>query len=255
MQNKYIFILTISLVCSILLSLLYTFYYEKIDSNEKLDIKKNILICTSLSKEEISLMSQEEIDKAYNERIEEIVIYIEGDFYRIIDDIKVTDLIVNDDPKTGIRTYINQNDLNSKGEYLPIYKSSNSGNLENLIFPISGKGLWSTLYGYFAIDAINYNTVKAITFYKHKETPGLGGEVDSEWFQNQFTDNVKNIFNSKQELQSISIIKNANLASDNEVDAISGATITSVGLNNFLLRDLNRYKSYLLINHQGYNNE
>ena len=50
-------------------------------------------------------------------------------------------------------------------------------------------------------------------------------------------------------------MKNANLVSDNEVDAISGATITSVGLNNFLLRDLNRYKSYLVINHQGYNIE
>ena len=51
-------------------------------------------------------MSQEEINQAYNERIEEIVIYIEGDSYRLIEDLKVSDLLVDDDPKTGIRTYI-----------------------------------------------------------------------------------------------------------------------------------------------------
>ena len=59
------------------------------------------------------------------------------------------------------------------------FKSSNP---EAVILPISGKGLWSTLYGYFAIDS-DYNTVKGITFYNHGETPGLGAEIEKDWFQ------------------------------------------------------------------------
>ena len=113
--------------------------------------------------------------------------------------------------------------------------------------PISGKGLWSTLFGFLALNE-DKNTVKGITFYKHKETPGLGGEVDKAWFQDNFIG--KKIFNSKNELVSIQVPKGAAsaLSKDKQihaVDGITGATVTSKGLSNFLLRDLNRYEEFL----------
>ena len=46
--------------------------------------------------------------------------------------------------------------------------------------------MWSTLYGYFALSNKDYNSVKGITFFKHGETPGLGAEVEKDWFQEQF---------------------------------------------------------------------
>ncbi len=52
------------------------------------------------------------------------------------------------------------------------------GRLQMLIMPVEGKGLWSTLYGFLSLDA-DMSTVRGITFYKHGETPGLGGEVDN----------------------------------------------------------------------------
>ena len=66
-----------------------------------------------------------------------------------------------------------------------IYIDQKNGTPNGYAIPISGKGLWSTLYGYFAVEPDGI-TAKGITFYAHKETPGLGGEVDKPWFQNNF---------------------------------------------------------------------
>ncbi len=56
--------------------------------------------------------------------------------------------------------------------------NNEDGELQTVVLPIYGKGLWSTLYGYLAVEA-DTQTVKGITFYQHGETPGLGGEVDN----------------------------------------------------------------------------
>ena len=52
-------------------------------------------------------------------------------------------------------------------------------------FPISGKGLWSMMYGYLSVES-DLETVAGISFYKHGETPGLGAEIEKTWFQSQF---------------------------------------------------------------------
>ena len=79
-----------------------------------------------------------------------------------------------------------------------------NGLITGYAIPIEGKGLWGTMYGYFAIepDAV---TVKGITFYRHKETPGLGGEVDKEWFKNNFIG--KRLVDNDGKLVSIEVIK------------------------------------------------
>ena len=121
--------------------------------------------------------------------------------------------------------------------------------MKGYAIPISGKGLWSTLYGFFAIEPDGI-TAKGITFYAHKETPGLGGEVDKAWFQNNFIG--KKFINDQGELIGIKVVKGkADPASDYEVDGISGATITSKGLESFLADDLKKYESFLKNVRQG----
>ena len=111
--------------------------------------------------------------------------------------------------------------------------------------PIAGKGLWGTMYGYFAIEP-DAETVKGITFYKHKETPGLGAEVDKDWFKNNFVG--KKLTNKNGELVSIEVIKGYVSETDpdapHKVDGISGATITGTGLTTFLKSDLQKYEPY-----------
>ena len=129
-------------------------------------------------------------------------------------------------------------------EFLPIYNEK----IKNvIIIPISGKGLWSSLFGYCAIDANNFSTVKGITFYAHGETPGLGAEISKEWFQSNYIG--KEIY-SGEELLSIKVAKAGLADKENlyEVDGISGATITSNGVTKLLKRDLQRYEPYFIKN-------
>ena len=229
MKNKYIFILTITFVCSLLLSLASEGLKSTALKNIEMDKKKNILSAVGIK---IESMKVEEIDKYFFDNIDTIIVDIEGEF---ASELSIENLETVENNQSGeIKYYYNTK------EYLPIYieKQNNA-----IILPISGKGLWSTLYGYFSIDSNDYSTVKGITFYAHKETPGLGAEIEKEWFQSNFVG--KQIYNNEK-LVSIDVAK-AGMADDEnmyEVDGISGATITSVGVANLLERDLNRYKPY-----------
>ena len=123
-------------------------------------------------------------------------------------------------------------------------------NIEKLILPIRGYGLWGTLYGLIAIEN-DFNTVSGIEFYEHKETPGLGAEVDNPKWKTSWKG--KKIYNNNQ--VALEVIKGRVEDGDSmsmyKVDGLSGATITSRGVSNMvsywfsdsgyanLLKDLN----------------
>ena len=227
MKNKYVFILTITFVCSLLLSVASEGLKSKTLKNIELDKKKNILKAVGESIEDLN-----DLDDYFSINIDSLVIDTNGIVNK---KLSIADLTEVENKQNGEVKY-----FNNSIEYLPLYKDNKKN---AIIIPISGKGLWSTLFGYFAIDSNNFSTVKGITFYKHKETPGLGGEVSKKDFQDKFLLN-KEIYNNKQ-LVSVKVTK-AGSAKNNpyEVDGISGATITSIGLSNFLKRDLDRYEKY-----------
>ena len=233
MKNKYIFILSLTIVCSLLLSLASEGLRSLKEKNVEIDKKKNILNAIGLN---ITSLSNSDIDKYFLNNIDTLIIDIDGEINNIL---TIPDLVAIENNQTGEVKY-----YNNDNEYLPMYED-NSRNV--VVLPISGKGLWSTLFGYFAIDSRNYSTVRGITFYKHKETPGLGGEVSKKWFQSNFIG--KEIYENNN-LNSVKVAK-AGYADENslyEVDGISGATITSNGVTTFLLRDLKRYEKYFMRN-------
>ena len=233
MKNKYIFILSLTIVCSLLLSLASEGLRSLKEKNVEIDKKKNILNAIGLN---ITSLSNSDIDKYFLNNIDTLIIDIDGEINNIL---TIPDLVAIENNQTGEVKY-----YNNDNEYLTMY-ADNSRNV--VVLPISGKGLWSTLFGYFAIDSRNYSTVRGITFYKHKETPGLGGEVSKKWFQSNFIG--KEIYENNN-LNSVKVAK-AGYADENslyEVDGISGATITSNGVTTFLLRDLKRYEKYFMRN-------
>ena len=77
--------------------------------------------------------------------------------------------------------------------------------IDQVVLPIYGKGLWSTLYGFLALD-IDATTVRGITFYEHAETPGLGGEIDNPRWKTLW--NGKKIFDDQGEMK-IEVVKGA----------------------------------------------
>ena len=232
MKNKYIFILTIAIVCSLLLSLAAEGLKERRNKNIEIDKKKNILSAIGIDTDNFSIS---DIDKYFINNIDTLIIDIKGNASHLT----IKDLKSIENKQTGEVNYFN----NDK-EYLPLY---NEKIKDVIIIPISGKGLWSSLFGYFAIDANNFSTVKGISFYAHGETPGLGAEISAEWFQSNYIE--KEIY-SGEDLLSIKVAK-AGMADKNnlyEVDGISGATITSNGVTTLLKRDLVRYEPYFIKN-------
>ena len=189
---------------------------ERQKLNVELDIKKNIL--SVLGFEQNANWTDEDIQNMYDNNISEIIINSSGE--------------IIDSNNSGQITY-------------KIYQSRDGSKVTGYAIPIAGKGLWGTMYGYFAIEP-DVATAKGITFYKHKETPGLGAEVDKDWFKNNFIG--KKFIDDSGELVSIEVIKG--FVSDKDpdskykVDGISGATITGTGLTTFLKADLQKYEPY-----------
>lgn len=144
---------------------------------------------------------------------------------------------------------------------LPVFEYKSGDQIKAYIIPISGHGLWSTIYGYLAIEP-DGNTIKGITFYKEGETPGLGGEIEKKWY----TDNYKGkkIFDPNGNLVSITVvkgkIKDRGIPQSEQyhyVDGISGASLTGRGVTHFLKENLKAYEPFfkkMLKSKEGENN-
>ena len=115
-----------------------------------------------------------------------------------------------------------------------LVREEGSERVTTLVLPIQGKGLWSTLYGFLAMEA-DTRTVVGIGFYQHGETPGLGGEVDNPQWKNSWR-GKKIMDDGGQPI--LQVIKGAVDKSSSEayrqIDGLSGATITSRGVENLV---------------------
>ncbi|MDG2372565.1 MAG: NADH:ubiquinone reductase (Na(+)-transporting) subunit C [Flavobacteriaceae bacterium] len=132
-----------------------------------------------------------------------------------------------------------------KEQRFPLYLAQ-VDSLKYYIVPLRGSGLWDAIWGYIALEA-DKNTIKGAVFDHKAETAGLGAEITQKWFLDRFVG--EKIFNDNDELVGISVSKTNNDPNgmdkdDNEVDAISGATITGDGVTNMIKERLQNYLSY-----------
>lgn len=116
-----------------------------------------------------------------------------------------------------------------------IYEVRDGEQLQTLVLPIRGYGLWSTLWGFIALDMTHAAegpeaiTIKGLSFYEHGETPGLGGEVENPRWTAKWPG--KRVYDADWRVQ-VEVSKTA--TTDYQVDALSGATITSNGVTSML---------------------
>ncbi|MNT20289.1 Na(+)-translocating NADH-quinone reductase subunit C [compost metagenome] len=115
-----------------------------------------------------------------------------------------------------------------------VYIVQKEGELETLILPVRGYGLWSTLHGFIAVKG-DLNTVVGMGFYQHGETPGLGGEVDNPKWKGQWPG--KTLFDEEGK-PVVQIVKGSvdpqSPEAKHQVDGLAGATLTSKGVENLL---------------------
>jgi Na+-transporting NADH:ubiquinone oxidoreductase subunit C len=210
----------LSLICCACITTASTMLKKYQLANVLLDRQINIVKSVGLV-DENQKYSKEDIDQIYNENIEIAWINPAGEI-----------VFEKPDAKTAaIEVY-----LNKKDEKLEAY-----------ILPVDVRGLWGRIKGYLAIQNDGM-TVKGFTVYNHAETPGLGGEIESRWFRDNFVG--KKIVNLEDKFVSVSVSKG--LAKDivrpdmlpNYVDGISGATLTGNYLSDGLKDTLAQYEIF-----------
>ena len=215
--------------CSVLVAGAAVLLKPMQDENKILDVKKNMLLASGLI--DNPKASKDEINEAFKQ-VSPMIINLEtGDLAADVQEpfsqrkaAKTPGLnlkIPADKDIAGIKT---------RSKFAKIYKVMNGESIQMYIFPVHGKGLWSTLYGFLAL-APDFMTVKGLGFYEHAETPGLGGEIDNPDWKAQWVG--KKVFDQKMALK-LQVIKGAVDGSDPEkdykIDGLSGATITSDGV-------------------------
>jgi len=125
---------------------------------------------------------------------------------------------------------------------LPLFICKNEDGSLKYVIPLTGKGLWGQIWGYLALHD-DFNTIYGAVFDHAKETPGLGAEINQKWFQQEFSG--KTIFDEEGKFVSVLVVKGgADPTDSHAVDAISGGTITSKGLEAMLRDNLTPYISY-----------
>ncbi|WP_431309896.1 Na(+)-translocating NADH-quinone reductase subunit C [Algicella marina] len=124
--------------------------------------------------------------------------------------------------------------IRRQANYVTIYLLRNEdGSLDKVILPVYGYGLWSTLYGFIAVEE-DGNTIYGLQFYEHAETPGLGAEVDNPRWKSLWRDKLLRTEDGEGEL-AITVAKTPPPEGrEYHVDALSGATLTSRGVDNLV---------------------
>jgi Na+-transporting NADH:ubiquinone oxidoreductase subunit C len=204
---------------------------------EEFDRQKNVMIAAGLCTAD-DTRTRPELEKLYQERVSEFVV-----------DTKDGSVLADKSPKDveELNKAAAKADKADGARYRVVATTKKDGNVASYVLPISGKGLWSTLYGYLALEA-DKSTVRGITFYKHGETPGLGGEVENPQWTAQWQG--KTVRDASGKLVSITVKKgkvDEDVPTEKRhfVDGLSGATITSNGVTKFVKQDLQAFDPYL----------
>ena len=227
-SNRYIFIFSavMVIVVAILLSLAATILQPRQSRNLEIEKKQSML-------ESIGILSTvQNAEELYDKYIEEgFVINSKGEPVESVDAFTVELRAEQRKPVTE--------------QLLPVFNAESDTGEKLTIIPVEGKGLWGPIYGYVSIKP-DMNTIHGVTFDHKGETPGLGAEINTTPFESMF--NGKELYESDQ-FVSIGVLKGGAPENDpHNVDAISGGTITSKGLEDMLLNGIGKYNDYLLKN-------
>ena len=220
--------------CSILVSAAAVGLKSIQEKNKKLDLLKNILIAGDLYKKGADIL-QIFKDKVDAELIElssgNKVSEDQFDAMLNIENFNINTLAKNSEYGKDISAKKDIAGIKRMPKFMAVYKVKGDQGIEKYILPIYGKGLWSTMYGFIALNK-DLRTIDGFTFYEHGETPGLGGEVDNPRWKAIWKG--KQAYDENWELK-IEVIKGqvdpGKSSAKYQVDGLSGSTITTRGIN------------------------
>ena len=244
-QNVIVIALVVCLFCAIVVAGSAVALKERRVENKALDKSKNVLIAAGLFEEGVTKV--EDINTLFA-RFEPRVVDLrtkqllsEAEVATVEQQLEISFLDYDQrkaakDPalSSALTDLEDIASINRREHYSLIYLLRSESGIDRIVLPVHGYGLWSTLYGFLALEA-DGNTVSGITFYEHAETAGLGGEVDNPAWKAKWLG--KQIYADHGGV-AMRVIKGAvdpNAAeSVHQVDGLSGATLTSNGVSNMI---------------------
>lgn len=210
------------IVVATLLSLAATLLQPAQARNLEIEKKRNMLESINVE------ATRENTEELYDKYIKEgFVVNSEGN---VIEGVDAFMVVVKNEQKKQLEQ-----------QYLPVFRAEPDDGEKVIIVPVEGKGLWGPLYGYVSLKS-DMNTIYGTNFDHKGETPGLGAEINTSDFESQFRG--KKLFENGNFI-SVKVLKGGADKNDpHGVDAISGGTITSKGLEKMIFDCLGKYNSY-----------
>lgn len=211
------------LVCSVLVSTTAVVLKAQQKENAALDKKRNVLVAANLFEKDT------DIEAAFANIEKKFVDLDSGQFVELQDPQSFEQRKYAKDPNNSKPIEKDIARIGRRSNIAAVYLVKNQNRLQTIVLPVHGKGLFSTMYGFVALEA-DKQTVVGLKFYEQGETPGLGGEIDnpkwlSFWPGKKLLDDQGNPV--------IKLVK-GEANKQNQVDAISGATMTTRGVQDLL---------------------
>lgn len=241
MFNTFVVTLVLCIGCSLLVSTAAVALKETQGENKSLDRQRKIIEVAGLAGQAKALDAKAVKDMFTDGTIEPRVVNLETGEY--VEDKSIANPSF-DERKAAkdatmnakIKSNMFRIGLDMREKYTWVYLvKDKQGKLEQVVLPIYGKGLWSTMYGFVALDD-DLKTINGLTYYEHGETPGLGGEVDNPKWKQQW--HGKQVWRGAPADATLAIgVAKGSPTVDNlpyMVDGLSGATITSRGVDNMI---------------------
>lgn len=222
------------LLCSVLVSTVAVVLKPQQQANKNLDRNKNILAAAGM----FDAKTQKNSDvEALFEQFTVKLVNIETGKYA--SDEELARLNINPktydqrkaskDPKLSHKMENDPADIFRQAKYAKVYLLEKDGQIEMVVLPVHGYGLWGTLYGFLVLEG-NGNDIVGLTFFDHKETPGLGAKVDTAKWKAQWPG--KKAYDDNGDV-AIHVVK-GEANKPNEVDGLSGATLTTRGVDRLI---------------------
>lgn len=222
----------VCVACAVVVSSSAVALRERQAVNQMLDMQRNVLVAAGLAAPDEAL-APDEIEARFAP-IRQVVVDRESGAPADVDPAAFDPRAAAADPATSRAAPPNDAGLQRVADQALVYElRAADGALDLVVLPVHGLGLWGILYGFVALDA-DLETIRGLTYYEHKETPGLGGEVDNpRW---------KRLWNGRKAFgpdgaPAIEVIRGLAGPPEDDpfrVDGLAGATMTSRGVTRML---------------------
>ncbi|NAW56959.1 MULTISPECIES: Na(+)-translocating NADH-quinone reductase subunit C [unclassified Vibrio] len=221
-------VIALSLVCSIIVSTAAVGLRSQQKANAVLDKQSKIVDVAGIQADGKS------VPELFAEYIEpRLVDFKTGEFVEKAEDGSTAENYdqrsASKNPATSVKLAADEDEAKiiRRADTGIVYLVKNGEQVSRVIIPVHGNGLWSMMYAFVAVET-DGNTVAGITYYEQGETPGLGGEVENPTWTAQWVG--KKLFDENHK-PAIKVVKGgAPQGSEHGVDGLSGATLTSNGV-------------------------